>query len=308
MEEAFIVGVHSLSKILPDTSGTLYLMRHSRDHAEAMGDWGTAWKERPQLLEPHECWALRQGRPYHVNQQDMLCDHRKNAFIGSSTCVPLMAQGTDLGVMFVQHATLWDGLAMAEAAAEQLALAIANLRLRETLRTQALRDPLTGLPNRRDFEEVLPRELSRSERSQRPVSVLALDIDHFKRFNDTFGHDAGDVVLQSFGHTLRKITRTEDLPARLGGEEFMVILSDTNTEEAVAVAENIRQTIENMDVRHQNVSLGKITVSIGVASFPHHADQGLGLMQAADAALYRAKHEGRNRVLVATFNEKKPLS
>lgn len=307
VEEAFIVGGHSLSKILPDTSGTLYLMRHSRDHAEAMGDWGAAWEKRPQLLEPHECWALRQGRPYHVDQNDMLCDHRKGAFIGSTTCVPLMAQGTDLGIMFIQHTSQWSSLSMAEAAAEQLALAIANLRLRETLRTQALRDPLTGLPNRRDFEEVLPRELSRSERSDRPVSLLALDIDHFKRFNDTFGHDAGDTLLQAFGHMLRKNTRTEDLPARLGGEEFIVILSDTTIEEAFTVADNIRKTVEAMEVSHRNVSLGKITVSIGVSSYPAHADNGVSLVQAADAALYRAKSEGRNRVLIAHANEKKAI-
>ncbi len=298
VEEAFRVSAHSLAQILPHTSGTLYLLRHSRDHVEAMADWGTP-TDRPNQMGPQDCWALRLGKSFGSHAGGLQCTHMDGLAESHRTCVPLRAQGMDLGVLAIEHAADWDHVAMAEAAAEQLALAVANLRLRETLRTQSLRDPLTGLPNRRELEEALPREAARAERTGEPLTMLVLDIDHFKRFNDTFGHEAGDVVLQSFGRLLRDTVRGEDLVVRLGGEEFVVLLPNTSVESGAEHAERIRKRVTQMAVQHAGRPLGSISASIGLATFRTHTQDIASLLGLADAALYKAKGDGRNRVQVA---------
>ena len=298
VEEAFRVSAHSLALILPETSGTLYLLRHSRDHVEAMADWGQP-SPRPNQMGPLDCWALRVGKSFGSAEQGLLCTHLVHSDAAFRTCVPLRAQGMDLGVLVIEHAENWDHVVLAEAAAEQLALAVANLRLRETLRTQSLRDPLTGLPNRRELEEALPREAARADRTREPLTMLVLDIDHFKRFNDTYGHEAGDTVLQCFGRLLSETVRGEDLVVRLGGEEFVVLLPNTSVEDGTQHAERIRLKVSQLSVKHHGQSLGSISASIGLATLQvhtHDADQLLGL---ADAALYKAKNDGRNRVQVA---------
>lgn len=298
VEEAFRVSAHSLALILPGTSGTLYLLRNSRDHVEAMADWGNPGV-RPNQMGPQDCWALRVGKSFESQPESLLCTHLVATPSGTRTCVPLRAQGMDLGVLVIEHAPGWDHVALAEAAAEQLALAVANLRLRETLRTQSLRDPLTGLPNRRELEEALPREAARAERTQEPLTMLVLDIDHFKRFNDTYGHEAGDTVLQCFGRLLAETVRGEDLVVRLGGEEFVVLLPNTSVESGVEHAERIRVRIGQLSVKHHGQPLGGISASIGLATFRTHTHDIGQLLGLADAALYKAKSDGRNRVQVA---------
>lgn len=250
-------------------------------------------------MGPQDCWSQRQGRPFSTDGTTLRCPHLSAAPPGHTTCVPMRAQGQDLGVLVIWHAPDWDQLNMAEAAAEQLGLAVANLRLRETLRTQSLRDHLTGLANRRELEEVLPRELARAARSGEPLSALALDIDHFKRFNDTYGHDGGDTLLREFGKLLTECVRGEDLVVRLGGEEFAILLPSPTTEQAMVHAERIRKRVADMSVHHAGTSLGKVTTSIGLATFPGHTTEPERLLTLADAALYRAKQSGRNRVEVA---------
>lgn len=302
IEDIFQVAKHSINNILPNTSGTFYLMRTSRDHVEAQADWGQAWPERPDSFMPVHCWGMRQGRSFKSVPHQLCCPHRQGQTTVSmdwSTCVPMTAQGSEVGLLFIQHPEKWNGSAMAEAVSEQLALAITNMRLRETLRTQSLRDPLTGLSNRREIDEQLPREIARSQQDKQPMSLLVLDIDHFKRFNDRFGHDAGDDVLREFSHTLRQSVRTQDIVARMGGEEFMIVLLGTNAKQAQQVADHIRVQVEAMNVSHRGISLGKVTTSIGVAECPQHATDAQTLITMADAALYQAKNQGRNRVAVA---------
>lgn len=298
VEEAFRVSAHSLALILPDTAGTLYLLRNSRDHVEAMADWG-APTARPNQMGPQDCWSLRVGKSFDSQAEALLCPHLTGSDPAFRTCVPLRAQGMDLGVLVIEHAKDWDHVVLAEAAAEQLALAVANLRLRETLRTQSLRDPLTGLPNRRELEEALPREAARAERTAEPLTMLVLDIDHFKRFNDTYGHEAGDTVLQCFGRLLSETVRGEDLVVRLGGEEFVVLLPNTSAEAGAEHAERIRLRISQLTVEHHGQSLGNISASIGLATFRTHTHDIGQLLGLADAALYKAKSDGRNRVQVA---------
>ena len=302
VEAAFQVSASSLAKILPGTSGTLYLLRHSRDHLEAMADWGHA-HDRPNMMGPHDCWSLRQGRTFAVSGESLRCPHLTNEPPTPTTCVPLRGQGMDLGVLVVYHEAGWANVEMAEAAAEQLALAVANLRLRETLRTQSLRDHLTGLANRRELEEALPREIARADRSGEPLSVMALDIDHFKRFNDTHGHDAGDSLLRVFGRLLSEHVRGEDLVVRLGGEEFAIVLPNTTSEQAVEHGERLLKLVAKMAAHHNGAPLGQVTTSIGVATYPRHTKDSQHLLTLADTALYAAKNAGRNRVELAPLPE-----
>jgi diguanylate cyclase (GGDEF)-like protein len=188
---------------------------------------------------------------------------------------------------------------MVQTVAEQAGMALSNLRLRESLRHQSIRDPLTTLYNRRYMEESLDRELQRAIRAQRPIGVIMLDLDHYKQFNDTFGHAAGDVVLQELGGYLRAQLRGGDIACRYGGEEFTLILPECNLDNATARAEEVRLGIGRLEIRYHGQPLGTLHVSAGVAAFPVHGSTAEALILAADAALYRAKHEGRDRVVTA---------
>jgi len=188
---------------------------------------------------------------------------------------------------------------MANMFAEQLGLSVANLRLREALRDQSVRDALTGLFNRRYLEETLEREIRRAVRSEHVLGVLMLDLDRFKKFNDTFGHEAGDTVLRETAAFLRRSVRSEDIVCRFGGEEFVIILPLADLKATQARAERIRSKLRELTILHQGKAVGMVTVSVGVAELPQHGTTPKTLLEAADAALYRAKREGRDRVVVA---------
>lgn len=298
LDEVFAVASHSISQILPQTSGTMYVLRSSRDHVEARADWGQPSARRATLL-PDECWGLRQGRTFLTSGEGLCCPHREG-IEGPSMCVPMIVQEGHLGFLFILPPPHWQGLALAESAAKQLGLAVSNLRLRETLRTQSLRDPLTNLSNRREVDEVLPKEIARSVRQKQPLSVLVMDIDHFKKINDTYGHDTGDQVLRELALVLSEDRRQEDVVARMGGEEFALILPSVNQEDAQRVAEKIMNRVRKMVVRHHSNVLTNMTVSVGLAECPSHAVNAHDLLSTADEALYRAKESGRNKVVLAT--------
>jgi diguanylate cyclase (GGDEF)-like protein len=178
-------------------------------------------------------------------------------------------------------------------------LGIANLKLRESMRNLSIRDPLTDLYNRRYMEEALAQEMHRSKRNKAQLAAIMIDIDHFKQFNDNFGHDGGDAVLRTLGEFLKKHVRGSDIACRYGGEEFILILSPTTAEGARLRAEKIREGASQLKVSHANRDLGAITLSMGVGIFPDHASDAAGLIKAADLALYRAKRGGRNQVVLA---------
>jgi diguanylate cyclase (GGDEF)-like protein len=188
------------------------------------------------------------------------------------------------------------------AIAGQVALSLASLRLRETLREQSIRDPLTGLFNRRFMQESLNRELLRSKRKKFPLAVVFLDLDHFKRFNDTFGHDAGDAVLRSVAEALRTHYRADDVVCRYGGEEFAIILPESTAEEAAKRSEDLRAAVKHIRVRHEGKVLDGITLSMGIAGFPENASSEEELLRLADIALYQSKSRGRDRITVAATN------
>jgi diguanylate cyclase (GGDEF)-like protein len=173
------------------------------------------------------------------------------------------------------------------------------LGLQDALRLEAIRDPLTGLFNRRYLEESLEREVRRATRRGTPVSVVMVDLDHFKAFNDDFGHLAGDALLQALGHLLRTRVRGEDIPCRYGGEEFALILPDAPLDATRRRAEQLREEAQHLRVDHRGEPIGPVTLSMGVATFPLHGATGEAVLRAADDALYRAKRNGRNQVIVA---------
>jgi diguanylate cyclase (GGDEF)-like protein len=225
-------------------------------------------------------------------------------------CVPLIVQSDLMGLTWITlaHPELADGKTdapmngkqqLAVTLSEQIALALSNIRLRENLRQQTIRDALTGLYNRRFLEESLNREMARCKRNGTVFGVLMMDLDHFKRINDTFGHDAGDSVLRSIAQALQENSRESDIACRFGGEEFIIVLPDTGREGAAIRAERILAVVRGLHVTHNDKPLGSITVSLGLAMYPQNGETVKAIVQSADKALYAAKGAGRDRLVMA---------
>jgi len=216
--------------------------------------------------------------------------------------VPLMAPTGVVGLLSLWTSELprFDerSIELVDAAAPYFALVLNHARRYGMARERAERDPLTRLRNRRAFDAALDGEAARFRRYVRPLSVLLVDLDHFKQINDTHGHEAGDAVLQLVARTLEHELRDNDLPARFGGEEFVVLLPETDRSHAQDAAERLRRAIEALDFSWQGRPI-PIRASIGVASCPECADSPHDLIRAADEALYEAKENGRNQVRVA---------
>lgn len=302
--DAYKVIDRMATQLFPNLSGAVYQLAASRNLLERVAAWGDESPQQ-QFVGPGDCLALKRGRA-GITQPDspLHCQHTED-LKAPYVCVPMVALNDTMGMLHLRQET--DSTPIEEAhltfavtIAEHIALTLANLRLRDTLRVQSIRDPLTGLFNRRYLEESLEREIHRSSRNGTPLSVLMLDLDHFKRFNDSFGHDAGDAVLREWGGFLQVRVRFEDIVCRLGGEEFAIVLPDASMESAQDVAARICGDARTLTVNHRNQSLGPITVSIGVACFPAHGTSVDTLLHTADQALYRAKSSGRNQVVLAT--------
>ena len=304
-DEAYSVVAHSAQKLFPSTAGGLYIISASRNLVDAVATWGD-FPTGERIFTPDECWALRRGRVHSVEAMDsaLVCSHIDSPLPSSYLCVPMMAQGETLGSLHVRIDDESTGSAsskeqLAITVAEHIALALANLRLQQTLRDQAIHDLLTGLFNRRYMEEMLERELLRAARRGSTVGIIMMDIDHFKQFNDVFGHDAGDTLLSGLGGYLRGHVRGEDIACRYGGEEIALILPESTLEATRMRAEELRLGIASLRVENRRQALGPVTVSMGVAVYPDHGANRDSLLRASDRALYEAKAEGRDRVCVA---------
>ncbi len=311
-EEAYAVIRAFSPKLFPSGSGMLGVLHASRNLVEVVAFWGDS-PPPDQLFAPDRCWALRRGRPYRVAAADsgLVCGHLGLSPPTGYLCVPMVALGEPLGVLHLHggpepeqvdrvHKPPPDAQQrLAVTVAERLSLALANVRLRDSLRSQSIVDGLTGLFNRRYMEETLDLELARATRGRREIGIIMLDIDHFKSLNDSCGHDAGDALLRALAGLLRTRVREGDIACRFGGEEFILILPEAALDLARHRAEEIREAMRQLRVSHRGRVIGPITVSAGVAAFPDHGKTSEGLLQAADAALYRAKAEGRDRVRAA---------
>lgn len=306
IEEAYTVIPQLLQPLFPESVGGLFLINTSKNLVEAVAIWGSTPLNSEQLFAPHDCWALRRGRAHLVVHPDngLLCNHLHHALPADSLCVPMMAQGEALGMLYLSSIELGQFTAakqqLAKTVAENIALALANLKLRQTLHNQSIRDPLTGLFNRRYMEESLEREIQRCDRKQQPLSIIMIDLDYFKRFNDTFGHEAGDAVLREVAQFLQKFVRGSDIACRYGGEEFILILPEASLEVTYKRAEQLREGIKHLKLEPRYYAFGSLTLSIGIASFPEHGTCIEFVIRAADAALYRAKNEGRDAIRLAS--------
>ncbi|KTC99180.1 sensor histidine kinase [Legionella erythra] len=305
-EELSVVMAKYAERLLTFSGGYLFIMHPSKNYLEKACDWGNPAPHEV-TFTPDQCWAIRLGRIHQGSSSlhDLMCTHIKAEESASRVlCVPLMAQNDIYGLLYMEVSLGIVPLAdenqrlLITAFAELTALALANVRLRENLRYQSIRDPLTGLYNRRYLEDFLFKQLHQAERSKSSFAILMLDLDHFKKINDTYGHDAGDSVLKELGQILYEDIRLGDLAARFGGEEFIVMLYDIDEKAALARAEALRNHVATIRPKYGAQQVGHITVSIGVAMYPADGKTPPQLIEAADKALYLAKSRGRNRVVV----------
>ena len=296
LEEGADVLGRALPTLLPGTRGVLKLHNASRNLLLPLVSWGGLEAS----YQPADgCWALRRGEPRRGMQESFAPPCLSGGDAHCFTCIPLFSHGETLGTLqlYPQEGTALPPIAeqILPALTRQLALALAGLRLQERLRQQTIRDPLTGLFNRRHLEEQLTQAVALAHSRPQPLSLIALDVDHFKRLNDTFGHDAGDAVLVRIGIALRDLTAQHGLATRPGGEEFTVILPDTSLAQAEELAEGLRAQVAGWTLTHAGTPLGQITLSLGVAELAEHGTPAT-LTRVADEALYLAKRSGRNRV------------
>ncbi|MEI9937572.1 MAG: GGDEF domain-containing protein [Pseudomonadota bacterium] len=305
--EAYSVISETVQQLFPEDSGAVFVLNASRDMLEAATVWG-ALPPANLIFPPAECWAHRRGQVHLAIGQDGRCAHVTDdghMYI----CLPLLAQGEILGILYLvdgrpktdrsDELRMIEKSRLAKSLADHIGLGIANLKLRESMRNLSVRDPLTGLFNRRYMQETLAQEQHRATRNRTQLAVIMIDIDHFKQFNDKFGHDGGDAILRALGAFLKNHVRRSDVVCRYGGEEFALILSPSTTDGALQRAEKLRAAIGRLKVHHANQDLGAITLSFGVAIFPDNALDTASLIKAADVALYQAKHQGRNRVIAS---------
>ncbi|MGH9787691.1 MAG: sensor domain-containing diguanylate cyclase, partial [Candidatus Acidiferrales bacterium] len=264
--------------------------------------------EAPSVMtQPMACPAIRSSKPFCVSdtarQQVCRCElevPRAPAAAGY-LCLPLLHEGSLSGlVCLTGPAGHWNDERRGQASryAAHLARELAVHERLAHAQRQAMVDELTGLYNRRFGEEYLRKLVALGRRFHRPFALLILDLDHFKAFNDSFGHLAGDRLLRAFAGALMRPMRQSALAARWGGEEFLVILPETDAEGGLRVAERLRAAIDQ--VRLEETPATPVTVSIGAAAFPEHGSDDRELLAAADRALYRAKNAGRNRVELAS--------
>ena len=301
-EDAGAILMATAQRLLPAFGGALYVFNNSRDRLDLAKSWNTMEGFHPaESLLPSNCWALKRGKP-HINDarsNTLCCMHQ----IGSAATVevPMMARGSVYGLLILALETeeaytdLLDNRRLARALADSMSLALSNIALREKLRTQSLRDPLTGLYNRRYMEDALERYVSLAERSGTATSVVMIDLDNFKRLNDANGHAKGDAVLRDVAGQLVGALRPSDVVSRYGGEELLVILPNCGLDEAMHKAEMMRERIASLSDVHGV----PISASFGVATMPETSTSSIDVIPMADSALYAAKQAGKNCVRAA---------
>jgi diguanylate cyclase (GGDEF)-like protein/PAS domain S-box-containing protein len=311
MEEAAPIISGLMEKLFPNSEGALFMMSPSRSDLESVARWGDFPKDvDDNVFAPDACWALRRGRTYLVENVSVgaLCPHLKHPPSTAYVCLPLIAKSDVLGLLHLrcrqstqiksEQNIIFDLKDMAVILSEYLSLSIANIQLNERLARQSVRDSLTGLFNRRFMIESLDREIKRAERNQTQVGIIMADLDHFKQFNDKYGHAAGDKVLTQMGGFFKAGLRGSDVACRYGGEEFVFILPESSAENTLKRADQMREEVKNLEVHYDGELLASITLSMGISTYPDQGSNAEDLLKVADAALYRAKQEGRDRVII----------
>lgn len=303
-EEAYQIIARSAGRLFAGRGGLAVISEDAAPELRVVATWGDA-NHLPATFPPGHCWALRRGEIHKVtpSAQSAQCWHFSRPPRSAYFCVPLTVRGETHGLLHVSadetqtEAQLKELSTLVITVSESIKLALSNIKLQEALREQAIRDPLTGLFNRRYLDETLPRELHRCRRQGEPLAAAMLDVDHFKRFNDAYGHEAGDTVLRALGDLLKRSLRAGDIACRYGGEELTVILPGSTLNDAQTRLDSLRRAILQLRPFHQGAALPAITLSIGVAAAGEQEVDAAALLARADAALYQAKASGRNRVI-----------
>ena len=312
LPETYPVISHYADQIFPDWAGCLYLFNENKTLVESMTSWGNQDIKSGKIIAPDDCWALRQGKEHIAMDvhNRLSCNHVEED-VDSYTCVPIIAQGEMLGMLHMEYC----GTAEFETgeekqryfdsrqrlmiiAGDNLALSLVSLKLREALKHQSVRDPLTSLFNRRYMEECLQMEISKAARSGGSLGVIMSDVDHFKKFNDTYGHDAGDLVLVEFAKLLIKSFRDSDVICRYGGEEFIIIMPLASQSLVLERAELMCNMVRELEIFYDDKPLPSVSASFGVAVFSDNFDQAFEIVKLADSALYKAKRTGRDQVVL----------
>ncbi|EBA15662.1 diguanylate cyclase, putative [Roseobacter sp. SK209-2-6] len=305
LDELFDMVARFMTHILPSSEGSIYVYSNSRDVLDGCSSWnGGSHKDH---IHSEECWGLRRGRTYEFGSAEIafVCEHAEPHDGRPYYCFPILAHGETVGLMHLRaRQTAFDEFGacrkLAQMCAEQISMAIANVRMRDQLQDQSVRDPLTGLFNRRHMNDSLRKFINSSQHSGKTLSLVAVDVDHFKKFNDNHGHDAGDMVLRAVGSVMEQTCEGDQIACRPGGEEFTLILPGLSREDVMTKAELLRQSIEAIVVRYGDKSLPRITISLGVAHYPANGAMPQELLRSADEALYEAKAKGRNQICIAS--------
>lgn len=287
-------------KIIPEMGGRLYILDSRSNRMKCAARWLLPPGEDAPFT-PDACWALKRGQLHSPSHDsiDMPCEHLVPEVAARAVCVPLIAQNKIIGLLtFDNNQEKEPTYAYLELMAETIALALANQILRDTLTEKATHDPLTGLHNRHNLEETLRGLIDQSMANGSCLSCLMIDIDYFKKLNDSHGHEAGDKVLRDIARLLQEMVGERGVAFRYGGEEFLIILPDTTETDARKLAELLLQTVLDQRIFYESHDLGQISVSIGLATWPQHA-RAANLIRAADLALYIAKEQGRGQIVVA---------
>jgi len=296
-----VVSKSALS-IFPNSSGALYITHPSMDKNEVIATWGEHWYGED-IYSISDCWGLRKSATYTAfdQEQDIFCHHLSQYKHAATICTPLLAHSVTLGALHIifEKPPSQSVQNLFKTMADHLSLTLSNLNLRESLKLQAIRDPLTNLYNRRYLDETLQNELLKANRHKHSIGILMIDIDHFKKFNDSFGHDAGDHALQLVSSVLNHVIRAEDLACRYGGEEFIIVMPDTDLATLENRAAKLLTQTRELDLVYRKKPLGHITLSIGVAIYPMHGIDAAACISAADSALYLSKSAGRDRYTVS---------
>ncbi len=306
VEQVYRTNTACMTRLLPGTAGLLAMISPERSMVEVVSTWGGFAASAQPAFPTEACCGLRLGHPRWRTPggSEIDCGHFLGTAPARYVCLPLVAQSKTLGSLTIECATdtayreVQEHLDGVLQFLQLTGMAVASLNLRSQLEEQSIRDALTGLFNRHFMQITLDRELLRASRAGSPLALMMLDVDHFKRFNDTYGHAAGDAMLRAIGHAFREGVRAEDTVCRYGGEEFAIILPGLHAEAALERAERIRRGIASLDVAFGNGS-GHTTISVGIALYPLDGLDADRLLRKADGALYRAKHNGRNQVWLA---------
>jgi diguanylate cyclase (GGDEF)-like protein len=304
--QAHEATVRYCRQLAPSTCSALLMINNSRQMVEivAVSEGDTRILDGFPL---DACCGLRSGRLRwrKPGQSEVHCGHFLGISPESYLCIPLAAHGDTLGVLYIECPTpqaaseVDNHLESLQQLAEMASMSIASLNLRSRLEHQSIRDGLTNLFNRHFMEISLDREVRRAARNHTELAILMIDVDHFKKFNDSYGHEAGDSILREVAEIFRQSVRAEDIICRYGGEEFVIILPETSSALAIERAEAIRWSVSQMRVRFRTEALREITISVGVAICPGCGSTLEEILRSADRALYAAKHAGRNQIMMA---------